>query len=170
MAIRVEVVKDFDLSRFPDIFREEAERGMRVVTDRVTGEGQKNSPVHLGAFKASLAPVVTTTARGVIEGTITSPLIYARVIEGVDASGNPQEYGRRPGAKQPPIAALLPWVQRKFGLQGAAARSVAFLVARSIARDGVKAVRPVGRAVEALSAFADDIFLVRIPDAIIAKL
>lgn len=47
--------------------------------------------------------------------------------------------GRSPGSRRPPIAALVPWVERKLGVSGAEARSVAFLVARAIGRRGIRA-------------------------------
>lgn len=52
--------------------------------------------------------------------------------------GAPVEFGRRAGAKMPPVAALLGWVQR-HGLARTPkqARRVAFLVARKIARRGI---------------------------------
>jgi len=45
--------------------------------------------------------------------------------------------GRKPG-RQPPIAALLPWVIKVLGVSGPRARSVAFLVGRAIGRRGIK--------------------------------
>lgn len=47
------------------------------------------------------------------------------------------EEGRRPGARQPPTSAILPWVRRKLGVRGKAANGVAFVVARAIGRDGI---------------------------------
>lgn len=59
------------------------------------------------------------------------------------------EFGRRPGARPPPVSALIPWVQRKLMSAGpsrnskgrfinkmAQARSIAFLVARAIGKRG----------------------------------
>lgn len=47
------------------------------------------------------------------------------------------EQGRRPGARQPPTKALVPWVRRKLGIGRRQAEGVAFLVARKIGRDGI---------------------------------
>lgn len=52
------------------------------------------------------------------------------------------ESGRRAGARQPPVMALVPWVQRVLGVPERRARSVAFMVARAISRRGIPA-RPV---------------------------
>jgi hypothetical protein len=46
------------------------------------------------------------------------------------------EYGRGPG-KQPPPDVLLAWVKRRLGLEGAEAQSAAFLIGRSIGKNGV---------------------------------
>jgi hypothetical protein len=46
------------------------------------------------------------------------------------------EYGRKPG-KMPPISALEPWVRLK--LKAKNPRAVAFLIARKIGAEGVKA-------------------------------
>jgi len=48
------------------------------------------------------------------------------------------EYGRRAGATMPPPSALKSWVRHKLGVRDeATARSVAFLVAAKIQRDGI---------------------------------
>jgi hypothetical protein len=52
------------------------------------------------------------------------------------------EKGRRPGARQPPVMALIPWVRAILGAPAKRERSVAFLVARAISRRGI-APRPV---------------------------
>lgn len=51
------------------------------------------------------------------------------------------EYGRRAGAKPPPVDAIRPWVADKLGDP-----SLAFVVARSIGRKGIKGRRFLGRA------------------------
>lgn len=62
------------------------------------------------------------------QGAKSGGAFYGRFVRG----------GRKPG-RQPPIAALLPWVIKKLGVAGPRARSVAFLVARKIGKRGVKA-------------------------------
>jgi len=50
----------------------------------------------------------------------------------------PVEYGRRPGAKPPPVRALEPWVEKVLQVAPNRVRSVAFLVAKAIGRRGIK--------------------------------
>lgn len=52
------------------------------------------------------------------------------------------EGGRQPGARMPPIDALIPWVRKVLGAPEDRIRQVAFLVARAIARRGIRP-RPV---------------------------
>jgi hypothetical protein len=49
------------------------------------------------------------------------------------------EYGRRKGARQPPSEPIARWVQRKLGKSREESQSIAFLIARKIARDGIPA-------------------------------
>ncbi len=63
-----------------------------------------------------------------IKGSTFSDLVYAPVME----------FGRRAGARQPPVDALLSWVTQKLGVPSGKARGVAFVIARSIARKGIK--------------------------------
>lgn len=48
------------------------------------------------------------------------------------------ELGRRAHATPPPIAALVPWVRRKLGLRGKAARAAARAIARKIGMRGLR--------------------------------
>ena len=64
--------------------------------------------------------------------------------------GPPVDFGRRPGAAMPPLKAIEKWVAMRFGISmvqyrgrggrfvASPARRVAFLVARSIARKGIR--------------------------------
>lgn len=48
------------------------------------------------------------------------------------------EFGRRAGARQPPVSALIPWIRRKLRLSPKEAASAAFAIAREIGRKGIK--------------------------------
>lgn len=61
-----------------------------------------------------------------IMGTLYNPMAHAL----------PMETGTRPF--WPPLAPLEQWAKRKFSVDGAQARSIAFLVARKISREGIK--------------------------------
>lgn len=51
------------------------------------------------------------------------------------------ESGRRAGARPPPASALVGWVRRHFAVDDRQARGLAFVIARNIARRGIKARR-----------------------------
>jgi len=79
------------------------------------------------------------------------------------AHGEPVEYGTRPHF--PPIAPLQHWVERKLGLEGKEARSVAFAIALKIAKEGTEGAEMVdegfteneARILEILRKIPDDI-------------
>lgn len=61
-------------------------------------------------------------------GRVSSSLPYAVVVE----------YGRTPGRRMPPVAALIPWVRFRFGIADEAeAKGVAFAVAKLIEKEGM---------------------------------
>lgn len=94
---------------------------------------------HVAQDTRALARSITHTIDGTgvdLTGRVGPGLGYGVVVE----------RGRRTDAKMPPVAALIPWVQR-HGLAGPGrgkasrtqARRVAFLIARKIARKGIPA-------------------------------
>ena len=95
---------------------------------------------------------IPTGATGLTRASVTSDAFSSPAgILGVVGSSAPSalfvELGTRP--HMPPVAPLIPWVQSVLGLRDEQAKSVAFLIARKIARLGTKAQRPFGRALEA---------------------
>lgn len=48
------------------------------------------------------------------------------------------ELGRRPGARQPPSHVFVPWLKHKLHVPESAAKGIAFLVARAIAKRGLE--------------------------------
>ncbi len=81
-----------------------------------------------GGLIASLFTEQRGNALDTVQGIMGSPLVYAVV----------HEKGRRPGATAPPQTALLNWVRRKWGVEGSAASSAAFVLARTIKGKGIK--------------------------------
>jgi hypothetical protein len=61
-----------------------------------------------------------------ISGTIGTPAIYGEAVE----------YGTKPHF--PPVAPIQHWVERKLGISGKDAKTVAFLIARKISKHGTK--------------------------------
>lgn len=71
-----------------------------------------------------------------VRGIIGVPAIY----------GEPLEMGTRPHF--PPVAPIEHWVERKIGLSGKEAKSVAFLIARAISKRGTKGAKMFHKGME----------------------
>lgn len=77
-----------------------------------------------------------------------SPGLFTEIIGSNLAYAEPVDAGTKPHF--PPVAALIPWVEKFITLEhGETAESVAFLIARAIARRGTPAVRMFERGLEA---------------------
>ena len=83
---------------------------------------------------------ITGSTLETLEGRVFSSLPYAIVID----------QGRTPGARMPPPAALITWVERVLQVGGSReeVETVAFLVARAIGRKGIQARNFVAAGVE----------------------
>lgn len=90
---------------------------MREATMIVTRDARKNAPVDRGILRASIAPEVRSSGREVI-GVVGSNQKHAPMME----------FGTKP--HWPPLDALRVWA-RRHGMN-------VYLVARSIARKGIK--------------------------------
>lgn len=89
-----------------------------------------------GTLRGGTAASVSTSGVAYsIEGRVFNPVAY----------GMPVELGRAPG-RQPPSSALELWVRRKLDVPENRVKSVAFLVARKIGRQGTKAVEMFAKA------------------------
>lgn len=145
--------------RFLEAYSVEGKRFMTIATEIVMGRAQPLTPIDRGFARNSLQISTEQTGPLTITGKVYSNLSYFAVIEGQDAEGNPTAYGRQPGARQPPSAALEGWVARKWGITDPKKiRGLAFVLARSIARRGIKAVAPIRRAVADSKIFLDQLF------------
>jgi hypothetical protein len=56
--------------------------------------------------------------------------------------------GRRPGAKQPPVSAIIPWVKRKGIKIGKTPEQTAFVIAKSIKKNGIKPTNVISKAIQ----------------------
>jgi hypothetical protein len=83
---------------------------------------------------------ITGSSIETLQGRVFSSLPYAIVMD----------QGRTPGARMPPPAVLETWVRRVLAVGGTdkEVRSVAFLVARSIGKKGIKATHFVDHGLE----------------------
>ena len=134
-----------DLQTFRRGLREAPEYTERVLQEAMTEatllmqrEWQENLPRASGLTAASITSDVASTPAGVL---------------GVVGSSQPSalflELGT--GPHMPPVQALEPWVKAVLGVRDPKEiKSVAFLVARKIAREGTPARHPMARAAQSV--------------------
>jgi len=120
-----------------------------AMTEKVTGDAQRNAQVYRGIFRSSIQPIVEKPVALIIQGLVVATAPYSHIIEGVDEAGNETEFGRRPGTKFPPLGELRLWVERVISPPEEKIDDVTFLVGRSIVRKGIKPKRPIGEAFRA---------------------
>lgn len=104
-----------------------ADEPMRQATSIVSGAARQNAPVDTGVLKASIMPEVISRDK-MTTGVVGSNIVYAPFME----------LGTRP--HWPPLAALEGWARRHG--------TTAYVVARAIARRGLKPRRYLRRALE----------------------
>ncbi len=112
---------------YPEVFAEESEKVLRLVTARLESEVVRRTPRGVygaaGLAGSIFGEVVPLGEK--VEAVVGTPSPYGAVVE----------MGRRPG-KMPPVAPLALWAERKLGVAPDDARNVAFLIARKIAKKG----------------------------------
>lgn len=110
---------------------------------QLTTEAQNRVPTYQGILRNSIKPTPTRNRGALVWGGAGTSVKYAPVME----------YGRRPGARMPPVAPLKDWVKAKMGITkqsdiDRAAWAVAFSIARKgiepryFFRDALKAITP----------------------------
>lgn len=129
------------LKQAPRIVHEEVSRSMSEALMLLERETKENTPVGAhGLLRGSIFSVTHLRGQGVeISGEVGSPLNYAVPVE--------------LGTKPHPIsregqAALRDWVEKKLGVDSSRSESVAFLVARKIAKHGTKGAKMLQTAFE----------------------
>lgn len=152
-VLTIQVVGDEEVKKYFEQLTPKSERELRrAVSDTarvMEGDAKRFAPVDVGRLRSSIYTEYDPDGLGATVGPSLPPIDIV------------MEMGRRPGSRMPPIAALMPWVHRhgmtprirgknvfvqgvNVGRQAAAAaydrnlRSMAFLVARSIARKGTR--------------------------------
>ena len=100
-----------------------------AINEHLTKRGPETLGVYRGSLSTRLAGEVTESGKDIF-ASLGSPMPYARA----------WEYGRPPG-QQPPSAPLAEWAKKILGVSDKEAKSVGFLIARSIGRKG-RTARP----------------------------
>jgi hypothetical protein len=123
-------------------------KGAEMVHENITTPyGALPPAVAFGNLAASILSLF------VREATLCREIIGVSPNVGADVYAAPVETGARP--HMPPASALLPWIQKKFGIEDEKqALSMAFAVAKSMARKGTQGHQMFSRALEALEPLA----------------
>ncbi len=119
------------LEQEPFISQRELSTAMTQSTTLIEANVLPLAPVDRGRLRSGIGSVVTDMGMLNIVGKVGVSLkdeIYPSVME----------FGREKGGKMPPIEAIQPWVHRVIRPPEDEERSIAFLVARSIAKNGIK--------------------------------
>lgn len=138
--LSIEVKVDGALFRAGDtskIVGDELNAAMHASTQHLRGLIIPKTPVGVSGLLRKTQASVTGEARS-IEGRVFNPAPYGIVVE----------MGRTPGAKPPRSSDLELWVRRKLDVPENKVKSVAFLVARKIGKQGTKAVKMFASSVE----------------------
>lgn len=120
----------------PDVARRELLAAATESTLLVERETKERMPRVTGMTAGSISSDAFATPVGVI-GIVSSSQPSAIAVE----------LGTKP--HMPPVDAIVPWVRAVLGVPAKRERSVAFLVARKIARKGTKAQEPFAQAIAA---------------------
>ncbi len=119
-----------------------AHEAMAEITGMLRREVMTRTPVGAsGNLRGSIFTEIKGENPGVLRGVVASRVPYAGYVE----------FGRRAGGRMPPWregTSLYRWVAHKLGPPDGSTESVSFLVARSIARRGIKGRRMFAQAFE----------------------
>ena len=140
-TFRIEITRTDHLADFPRIFEEEA--AVMLVTVGLDHQtiAKQIAPKYLETFRNGFTFQIQRSGPAQMEGNLINTAPHARVVEGIDLQGNDTPYGRRPGAKFPPVNVLAQWVSKVLGIAGPQLRQVTYLVGRKIVREGIIAER-----------------------------
>lgn len=120
------------LEQFPEESQRELMLAMQKAVYTIESNVKPLVPVDRGRLRASIGSEVTVISSLSIEGRV-GPSMTGEVYPVV------MEFGREPGSRMPPVEALEPWVRRVIQPDKKDVRRIAFLIARSIGKKGIKA-------------------------------
>jgi hypothetical protein len=160
VKINTDEIEEFivQLERAPELTARETMIAMRKAVAEVERQTVPRTPSNTGALRGAWTTRVTRGSRSV-KGEVMNPKEYAIVME----------KGRRPGARMPPVSAIQYWVTRKFGVSGKEAESLAFVIARSIGRKGIKGHKMLEEGYEAAEPTVKRIFE-QVPKRVVDRL
>lgn len=120
---------DRRLAAMPAVLERELRNAMQASLLLIEADARQGAAHDTGRLAGSITNQITGVGLN-LEGRVGPSVRY----------GGNVEYGRRPGAKMPPVDALMGWVSR-HPMPGSrrSRRSQAFALARSIARRGIRA-------------------------------
>lgn len=121
------------LNQTPQVMAAELRRAMQASLLLVEADARINASRDTGRLAGSISNRIDGQGL-VLEGHVGPSAGYGRYVE----------FGRRPGARMPPVSALIGWVQRHFHaprqrVTDATLRGEAFALARAISRRGIPA-------------------------------
>ena len=116
-----------NIDGFPSDLGRELTLAMKSSLQFLEGQVSTRAPVNVGPLRDSITHQIITPFPNLV-GSVGSPLVYAPVME----------YGRKPGGKMPPVDAIKLWVIRKLQVPIEEAESVAWAVAKHIAKHGIE--------------------------------
>ena len=117
------------VKKYPEAVHSESVAVLNIIMARLEKDIVEFTPAGVGGaagLRGSIHGEVAATSGGSVEGVVGTPLEYGEVIE----------MGRRPGKGFPPVAPITLWAIRKLGVADKEAKSIGFLIARKIARQG----------------------------------
>lgn len=128
-SVEIHGLKELEgkIGRAPEIVRDELVGAMGKSVLLVERGAKVKAPVNIGQLRSSISGQVKQPLGDEVIGVIGSELEYAPAME----------KGATPHF--PPMRPLAYWAQRKLGVDPGSARKLAFLIARKIARYGLRA-------------------------------
>lgn len=115
------------LAAMPQVTEREVRRALTASLLLIAADARRGAPQDTRRLGASISSRVVGTFP-TLEGRIGPSVLY----------GAPVEFGRRAGARMPPVDALMGWVRRHWGGSPSLVRQRAFVLARSIQRRGIR--------------------------------
>ncbi len=134
MEIRVQGNAGIALDALPQTAQAKLMAGVLQVQFLLERETKETAPRASGMFGQSISSQPMEIVNGVIVGAVGSSLAYAV----------PLEEGSKP--HMPPVQPLIPWVKVRFGVKPAEAVSIAWRIARKIAKKGTPAAKVFAKA------------------------